>query len=123
MTGPSATIDDSTSCGGDVPPTIRRLQASIASALHAFDDVRHLPPEYLARIVEEVSSDLPDSASAAARAGHAEWAAMLVNEAGYHMPFWSETCPRWSGILESCFAAISAAAVAENSDEGVLAYE
>ncbi|WP_345374167.1 hypothetical protein [Frondihabitans cladoniiphilus] len=94
-----------------LPATIRALECQLATAYHAFDDIEAMSWEHRVRVVDELTSAVPDAASAAARAGHGPWASRVVRSAATRRPAWSTICTRWDGLIAASYEAIESAPV------------
>ncbi|BDZ50074.1 hypothetical protein GCM10025867_23150 [Frondihabitans sucicola] len=111
MTDTDATALGEASWGDALPAEIKSLEFCLTTAFHAFDDIDRMTMEHRVRVVNDVTGTVPDTASAAARAGHAEWAVSVVRAASERRPAWSSLCSRWDAMIASSLDAISASAL------------
>jgi hypothetical protein len=85
---------------------VTRLRREIESAWGAFDDIDQMTWDHRVLVVRYVVGALPDAASAAARAGHADLALRLLADAGQFPPPWASICSGWQQALAASVAAV-----------------
>ena len=94
----------------ELPPGIQRLAGALAGAYHAFDDIGATTIEYQVRVMAELIGTVPDIAYAAARDGYGVRALATVEAIDVVPPFWADSCPHWSILIETCVQAIGSGA-------------
>lgn len=97
-----------TTGGEGLPDELRRLETSLRTAFHAFDDIEAMTMPHRIRVVNDITSGVPDAASMAARAGYGGWAVGMIRAAAESRPAWSSLCARWDAMLASALDAIAA---------------
>jgi hypothetical protein len=85
---------------------VTRLRREIESAWGAFDDIDQMTWDHRVLVVRYVVGALPDAASAAARAGHADLALRLLDDAAQFPPPWASICSGWDRALGASRAAV-----------------
>jgi hypothetical protein len=85
---------------------VTRLRREIESAWGAFDDIDQMAWDHRVLVVRYVIGALPDAASAAARAGHADLALRLLDDAAQFPPPWASICSGWERALAGSRAAV-----------------
>lgn len=98
---------------------IVRLRREIESAWGAFDDIEQMEWSHRVLVVRSIVGSLPDAASAASRAGHAEFARQLLHDAAEFPPPWASICSKWDAALAMSVEAVEAAAWSESEPLGL----
>jgi hypothetical protein len=93
---------------------IVRLRREIESAWGAFDDIEQMEWSHRVLVVRSIVGSLPDAASAAARAGHGEFAGQLLRDATQFPPPWASICSKWDAALAMSIEAVEATADSES---------
>lgn len=91
-----------------LPLPIASLRRGLASAFDAADTTRGLDIEHRVRIYHDLASFITDSASAAARAGHAAWALQIIDTAAGRPPAWAQGHAEqfWTRLLDNAREAV-----------------
>ena len=99
---------------------IVRLRREIESAWGAFDDIELMEWDHRVLVVRSIVGSLPDAASAAARAGHGDFALQLLHDAALFPPPWASICSKWDAALAMSVEIVESLACSESELLGQL---